>query len=415
MKIKTISSRRKKSSSIKVRLTKGEVLEYAQAEFLFSTDINSFLPFSYKEEKGNILFTYDTTDLLPIKVFLETSLSLVQFHTLINDVVRLVEQCESAEFAYMNCLFDLNYVFFDSQANCTRFAYVPAGNLATDRHTINDYLHELATKISFICEEDIVHAQDLVDYLQRQTVFSLLNFKTYIIDEEKRRGNDFSHDFFGSNNVTSTRPGIPKQEITGGFDIVKNLTGSASARELRQNQSMAEQIVFDVADTPSAPLDSAATPTPFHELTPAIPFGVSAPLPDLNKDSDIFDSSSKASAEFAAKTEGSKTTDPQEEQLNTLANSFSFIRLSTMERCAIFPGKDLLIGRSKRCDITIKGNTNISRVHAQIHAESQCCFLTDLNSTNKTYIAGAELPANTPIKIKRGDTFKIADELFCLE
>jgi hypothetical protein len=56
-------------------------------------------------------------------------------------------------------------------------------------------------------------------------------------------------------------------------------------------------------------------------------------------------------------------------------------------------------------DLTPYGamDRGVSRVHSQLHLEAGKVYITDLGSTNGTYISGTRLEANTPTVLRKGD------------
>lgn len=344
MKIKLLSDRKKKTETLTVKTTKGEKLEYAHAELLFQGGIDSFLPFSYEAKKDEALFTYDVADKVKLTTYLGAKLSLDQFYSLIKNVIEAVEACSDRGLNYTNMLFDFENVYLDTEAAKILFAYVPASGLSGERAHIIDLLQFLAAEASFICEEDIDYAHDLLDFLQRQTVFSLIDLKDFLNKKALKKRED---------DDSGPLENTPQKGATKTYDFLKEQAGSVSAEEINQNRNFAEQVSFGVSDVPLP--DAPADPVPF-----------------------------------------------------------SVLRCSSSEKYTLSPGGKITIGRSSRCDIPVKGNTNISRKHACFHTQKEACFISDLGSTNKTFVDGRELAANTPTELKRGTKFKLADEEFIL-
>jgi pSer/pThr/pTyr-binding forkhead associated (FHA) protein len=71
------------------------------------------------------------------------------------------------------------------------------------------------------------------------------------------------------------------------------------------------------------------------------------------------------------------------------------------------------IGRFGDVDIKLL-DSKVSREHARIEIEGSQCRITDLNSSNGTYINGRRLSGSTELKdgdeIKLGDTFFVLDQ-----
>ena len=68
------------------------------------------------------------------------------------------------------------------------------------------------------------------------------------------------------------------------------------------------------------------------------------------------------------------------------------------------------LGKSKLMDFTVTENDTVSRKHAAIEKKSDGYYLTDLASTNHTYVN--EQPIDAPVKLENGMRFKLAREYF---
>ena len=71
------------------------------------------------------------------------------------------------------------------------------------------------------------------------------------------------------------------------------------------------------------------------------------------------------------------------------------------------------LGKDRRfCDYSVTDNGAVSRNHADIIKRDGNYYLIDHNSTNKTYIDGKSIPAETEIEILSGSKIKLANEEF---
>ena len=71
------------------------------------------------------------------------------------------------------------------------------------------------------------------------------------------------------------------------------------------------------------------------------------------------------------------------------------------------------IGKERRrVDYCISDNSSVSRVHAKISAKAGKYYITDLNSTNCTFVNGSKLTPNQEVALNPGDKIKISDEEF---
>ena len=74
-----------------------------------------------------------------------------------------------------------------------------------------------------------------------------------------------------------------------------------------------------------------------------------------------------------------------------------------------------LIGKKKDAvDGWLKAR-GISRIHGRISREEDCYYLTDLNSTNGTYLNGGRLEVNEKARLRPGDCVGFADVRYVVE
>jgi len=77
----------------------------------------------------------------------------------------------------------------------------------------------------------------------------------------------------------------------------------------------------------------------------------------------------------------------------------------------LFENREITIGRSPTNNIFIK-DKNVSRVHCQIVVTEKGCVLTDLQSTNGTFVNGERI---TERLLKVGDEIRVGTTLLRLE
>ena len=71
------------------------------------------------------------------------------------------------------------------------------------------------------------------------------------------------------------------------------------------------------------------------------------------------------------------------------------------------------IGKERaKVDYCITDNNTVSRVHATILIKDGKCYLTDNNSTNRTFINGNPVPVQTEMPLSNGDVLKFSNEEF---
>lgn len=94
------------------------------------------------------------------------------------------------------------------------------------------------------------------------------------------------------------------------------------------------------------------------------------------------------------------------------ATGFSILRKSNNETIAITKPEFTIGKERRRVDYCIDNNNSVSRTHAKLRVRSGVCYISDLGSTNCTYVNGTRLSPNQEIALKKGDKIKISDEEF---
>ncbi len=458
MKAKRSGNKKLGIETLSVKLGKGEKLEYPQAELLSTCAIPTFLPFCYEADKDEVEFIYDIGSQMPLGVFLDTRLSLPQFKDMLADIISTVALCGTSKLDFNNMLFDIEYVFLDPETNQVLFAYVPAAGLPQGRAGINDLLREIAVRAHFVCEEDASYSHEVLDFLQRNPVFSQVDFRDFFEGGEMKRRGDASFGFFGEGGMPQvaspapmpspaptpkpSKPAAAQSDYSpfGSF-LINDAPEAAEASEpapAQADQTMADETQ---AGTPNAemPAEEAQSPLPVPDAPPVqgqapVADEVPAPSPAFDAPSGSLASEEPTGSvgyDFVKEQSGVLTPEEElsrrplaEQVAQGISESafeqasslpFTLVRTASGERFPLWEGEEVTLGRSGSCTIPVKGNTSISRLHAVLLVEGDACLVTDKGSTNKTYIDGAALVPETPTPTHKGSSIRLGDESFYLE
>lgn len=85
-----------------------------------------------------------------------------------------------------------------------------------------------------------------------------------------------------------------------------------------------------------------------------------------------------------------------------------FTKDSQLEGEYIIEAKNTLIGRTESADIQL-ANNKVSRIHAQIFQTPLGYFISDMNSTNGTYLNDQNIRPNQLVRLSSNDTIAIGD------
>lgn len=109
--------------------------------------------------------------------------------------------------------------------------------------------------------------------------------------------------------------------------------------------------------------------------------------------------------------------------IRTTDHVVSLVVLNSGRRLRLEDGKDLLIGRATRdgeypdIDLGRDGgyDAGVSRRHAMISIRDGVCMLTDLSSSNGTFVNGRRLSPHQPVALRNGDELKFGTLLLRVE
>ena len=150
------------------------------------------------------------------------------------------------------------------------------------------------------------------------------------------------------------------------------------------------------------------TPPPAAPVQAPRPIQPQAPLTSVQQPSNFQQTTVNSVGETTVLSSGAvgETT-----VLGGIASPFSVVRRKTNETVSI--GKSMfVIGKDTTADYCISGNTSISRNHAKFIVRNGQCFVTDMRSTNGTFVNGTRVAPNQEVPLKAGDIIKLSDEEF---
>lgn len=101
---------------------------------------------------------------------------------------------------------------------------------------------------------------------------------------------------------------------------------------------------------------------------------------------------------------------PKKQKKKANARVSARLEYPAQKRAITIEKSMFVIGRAKEADFILGDSQGISRKHACIQYDGNYFYLTDLKSTNHTYLNGAELKPGEKHALKNGDEIRIAKE-----
>lgn len=110
------------------------------------------------------------------------------------------------------------------------------------------------------------------------------------------------------------------------------------------------------------------------------------------------------------------TTVLQEEETALLVDMhYPRIRRVRTEETAEIRSNSFKIGKSTDCDFVVTDNKTVSRHHAVIESREGSFYITDQNSTNRSYVNNKLIEPGKAKELNYGDVIRLSDEEFCFE
>ena len=434
MKYKKQKRRLDKSLLLKASLEKKDVFDYPSAAQLAANNIAGLLPFSLVEENNERpVFYYDITGLMPLATFLKAKLSLSQWRSMLEQFILMLDAIHVKGFQDRNLLLDLGYVYLSLDDFAIQFAYLPLAERTPNERALVAFLTSVAQQAMFLLDDDKEQAEDLINFLKLQSVFSLVDLKNYLgvstsasgrlvsgstsisaLHQKRRPGRDFIAENSGAHSLVqiSAERTIPENIMVALSEDAEMQTSTGQAVAQTAGHASVGQVGAGWAQAWRAGGDGQASTAPFRgtktvataELTPTSLERIRYDQPLNEQHLPII----KAARRAAPQTGASKNP------LFRIRRSEGFNKCRLMHRVdarewQLIPGPTV-IGRSKNSNIQLGDSVKVSRSHAIVVFEDGRCTVMDNDSSNGTFVNGIRLMPGQIVPLNDGDQIQLGDQ-----
>lgn len=356
---------------------KRDVVSYRLATRLSTSDFPELLRL-WREDADAGVFYYGVTGFSRLDAFARRPISLAQYRTMLESLYAVMDLCVREGLPQGNVCFDTSCVYVDERG-AMRFAFVPFERVDGAGSALDLLLYLGGQEVRMVLPQDESARQAVADFARSRSVLPAADLGTFLaerfglstcagaVPEGGLVGGSGSLGYTGGTGYTGTT-GAAKKPMT--FDPVAMMTGVSLQRDV------AHGVATEVAGTvESGPLANVAETSLLgggetaHEG--AIPAGAE-PV-----------ASSKPVVVLVREADGATY---------------------------MLPDAPVVLGRSQTCDITIAGNSALSRRHARLDPVG--LTLTDLGSANGTFVDGARLSPQVSTPLAIGAMLTLANEGF---
>lgn len=356
---------------------KRDVVSYRLATRLSASDAPELLHL-WREDADAEVFYYGVAGLSRLDVYTKRPLSLVQYRTMLESLYAVMDLCVREGLPQGNVCFDTSCVYVDERG-AMRFAFVPFERVDGAGSALDLLLYLGGQEVRMVLPQDESARQAVADFARSRSVLPATDLGTFLaerfglstcagaVPEGGLVGGSGSLGYTGGTGYTGTT-GAAKKPMT--FDPVAMMTGVSLQRDV------AHGVATEVAGAvESGPLANVAETSLLGGGEAAREDGVSA------------------GAELA-----------------TSAKPVVALVREADGATYMLPDAPVVLGRSQTCDITIAGNSALSRRHARLDPVG--LTLTDLGSANGTFVGGVRLAPQISMPLDIGTMFTLANEGF---
>lgn len=356
---------------------KCDVVSYRLATRLSTPDFPELLRL-WREDADAEVFYYGVAGLSRLDAFTGRPISLAQYRTMLESLYAVMDLCVREGLPQGNVCFDASCVYVDERG-AMRFAFVPFERVDGAGSALDLLLYLGGQGVRMVLPQDESARQAVADFARSRSVLPATDFGTFLAER------------FG---LSTGAPGAPASGLVGGSGSLGYMGGTGPTGA---TGAAKKSMTFNpVAMMTGVSLQRDVAHGVATEVAGAVESG---PL------ANVAETSLLGGGE-AAREDGVSAG----AELATSAKLVVALVREADGATYMLPDAPVVLGRSQTCDITIAGNSALSRRHAQLDPAG--LTLTDLGSANGTFVDGARLAPQISMPLDIGTMFTLANEGF---
>ena len=391
--IKTVS--RNNTIEITVKSVKNEQLDVQMADWLSRNIAADFIMPRFERKGDKFTVIYHAPGVVTLKNFLKMPIGKEVMCILLDSVVKKLSLLGNNHMQYSNVLIGLESVLVNPATKKVMFLYYPVIGY-NNNIFVNLFLEEIIKIHKTPKGESNAYLSELQGLLKNPGALTW-----DILNQCISKMSSISNNPCNQNNMNSTFSAAMSQSALG--QPVPGYTGQINRSEGKNcptcgtsnlvNAKFCVKCGLSLNDNISQTLNYMNN----YTMNPQQSYGN-----DYAEESDETTLLSPADDEDATTV----LSQPFVEQ-----RKYPYLILSTTQE-KIIVNKDIFqIGKSQTNDFTITGNTNISRMHADIVYQNGTYYIIDKNSTNHKFVNGMMIQANVPVELTSDSTITLANEV----
>lgn len=304
------------------------------------------------------------------------------FYSILEQTVLAIQKLHNSGMYLNSLVLDLKNVYMNPVTKEVQFLYIPleASKTIVD---IPEFIEAIVYSVKPTAEDDMDYVSDFVMFWKTQKNFDITAVETYIATKDRELVVSLKKQNAGQSGFITDKQREYIEHQNQKAQCTEEDTGKLEDYEATGLLNEEE---------PTGLLNERTTEIDYCEAT-----GLLFPE-DTCKLLDDFDDGTTLLSD------------------NTVAVSTAhyptLYRVSTKETISVNKPVFRLGKERSYVDYFVANNNAVSRSHADIITRTDKYFVTDLNSTNCTFINNQPLAANTEVEINDGDKLKLGNEEF---
>lgn len=374
--------KRKGMRKLLVKGVKGQQLSEWEANAINTDEVVGLLHVDAYKKGFAYHLEYDITGYITFQEYLQIPLTQEAFARMLDNILENLKSIEEKHFNQQLILHDMDKIYINPSTQRVFFAYVPLQPFENSG-TLQEMLLDIIQYSAFDENEDSEYVSEYISILNRGINFSVFDLEEYVRTLIKTVNGEYDGETVECPRCHAIIPaetvlcncGFKLHGFTGSTNVAKSQVYDMfqNYREAAQSHNHTENKEHDAEQSPVS--------TPEVEIA-SNAHGAQAKK-KLTTVLSLYDEEEQSRAHLIRESSGEKIQ---------------------MEK---YPFR---LGRESG-DYIIS-NRYVSDPHMDIICRNNCFYVIDLESTNKTYVDGAVIPAQQETEIFSGCQMRLANEKF---
>lgn len=436
---------------IEYQIQNDDIIDTFSEGMIKNNSIQGIIPMTFQQVNDHKYYQYDITNLISLDDFLKRSLNKKDIIDLILQIIHIFENGNDYMIEHQYFILDRHSIYIEQSKKEVYMIVLPLENIQNNI-SFNDLIRNILMSAKYQTQDSSQYVVEILNYINSDVVHSLQNIKDFLMNimntqpamkvkvepsiqqpakerhivEKEVLSKDIHQEVPPVQvqpsiiNKETKIPTLQKKKIveqTKEKPETQKKRGLFKKKETKEKTSKTEtkRKIPSLGSKKSGekkPVGRSSIPTLKKRKEPDINGSISGSLND-----DIQPTYDKKinTGEFAQTTvlglnEGTTVLSEGTTVLNDEFLQYVVLKRISSGQLKKFTTDVITIGKDTTNDFILGDNNAVSRKHAEIKLRNGVYYITDLNSTNHTYVDGQKVFPGQMIELYSGSMIKVANE-----